>query len=213
VIGGGAAGLSAARHLSTHGLAVTVFELGETLGGRARSELLDECVVDVGAQLFGSGFSALFEFASAIGAQRMLVRSPGRDAIWRHGVIHPITYGSVASMITSGALPASLKLRLATRYVPFLLRHAGELEASDPLSRGGDALEGESVAQWGEREMGSDFIELLAYPLLGAYYGSAPEATSVVLYHALARAGMDVTVHAVLGGIGYATRRWRAHRA
>lgn len=202
VIGGGAAGLSAARHLSHHGLSVTVFEQGKTLGGRARSEILDGCVVDVGAQLFGSGFTQLFAFAEAMGAQSLIVRSPGRDAMWRKGVIHPITYGSVASMITSRALPASLKLRLAAHYVPFLLRHASDLEATDPLIGGGDALEGESVAQWGERELGSDFIDRLAYPLLGAYYGSAPEAISVVLYHALARAGMDVTVHAVLGGTG-----------
>jgi protoporphyrinogen oxidase len=105
-------------------------------------------------------------------------------------------------MVMSTAIPTRLKLKLATRYVPFLLRHAGQLDASDPLARGGDALEGESVAQWGTRELGSDFVELLAYPLLGAYYGSTPETTSVVLYHALARAGLDVTVHAIRGGTG-----------
>ena len=202
VVGGGAAGLSAAWRLAELGCEVTLFERTQALGGRARSEVVDGCVVDVGAQLYGSGFSALFDFAEAVGAGPLLVQSPGRDALWRGGRVHPIAYGNVASMITSGALPASLKLKLAARYVPYLLRHAAQLDASDPLARGGDALEGESVAEWGLRELGRDFVELLAYPLLGAYYGSAPEETSVVLYHALARAGMDVSVHAFRGGNG-----------
>jgi oxygen-dependent protoporphyrinogen oxidase len=43
---------------------------------------------------------------------------------------------------------------------------------------------------------------LLAYPLLGAYYGSLPEQTSAALYHSLAKAGLDVSVYAVRGGTG-----------
>ena len=199
VIGGGAAGLNAARKLNELGQQVTVFEKAEYLGGRARSEVIDGCVVDTGAQLFGSGFRALFDFAEAMNARSLLVRSPGRDAVWRGGRAHPITYGNVASMVTSSALPATLKLKLGAKYVPYLLRH-NQLDPGDPCAHGGDRLEGESVAEWGRRELGSDFVELLAYPLLGAYYGSAPEDTTVVLYHALARAGLDVSVYAIEGG-------------
>jgi oxygen-dependent protoporphyrinogen oxidase len=202
IVGGGAAGLSAALTLSELGAQVAVFEQGAVWGGRARSEVVENCIVDVGAQLFGSGFSALFELARAVGAQDRLTKSPGRDAVWRGGRVHPITYGNVASMVTSTALPTRLKIKLATRYVPFLLRHGNQLDASDLLARGGDALDGESVAEWGRRELGDDFVNLLAYPLLGAYYGSTPETTSVVLYHALARAGLDVSVHALRGGTG-----------
>lgn len=201
VVGGGAAGLNAARKLNELGQRVTVFEKAAFLGGRARSEVIDGCVVDTGAQLFGSGFRALFEFADGVQARSLLVRSPGRDAVWRGGRAHAITYGNVASMVTSSALPATLKLKLATRYVPFLLRH-GQLDPGDPCAHGGDRLEGESVAEWGQRELGADFVELLAYPLLGAYYGSTPEHTTVVLYHALARAGLDVSVYGIAGGTG-----------
>jgi protoporphyrinogen oxidase len=202
IVGGGAAGLSAALMLTELGAQVTVFEQSALWGGRARSEVIENCIVDVGAQLFGSGFSALFELARAVGAQDRLIKSAGRDAVWRGGRIHPITYGNVASMVTSTALPTRLKVKLATRYVPFLLRHANQLDASDLLARGGDTLDGESVTEWGLRELGNDFVELLAYPLLGAYYGGTPETTSVVLYHALARAGLDVSVYAIRGGTG-----------
>jgi protoporphyrinogen/coproporphyrinogen III oxidase len=181
---------------------VTVYEGGAQVGGRARSEQLDRCIVDTGAQLFGSGFSALFRLAREVGAESLLVRSPGRDALYRNGRKHPITYGSVSSMITSGALPTRLKMNLGARYVPFLLRNARQLDASDPVAAGGDALDTASVAEWGVSELGSEFVELLAYPLLGAYYGSTPERTSAALYHALARAGVEVSVHAVTGGTG-----------
>ena len=202
VVGAGAAGLAAAWRLASAGATVTVFERAAQVGGRARSDVLEGCVVDVGAQLFGSGFSTVFRIAREVGAGELLVRSSGRDALYRGGRAHPITYGSVSSMITSSALPTALKLRLGTRYLPFLLRHAQHLDASDPLTAGADTLDTESVAQWGERELGRDFVELLAYPLLGAYYGSPPERTSVALYHALARAGLDVSVYAVSGGTG-----------
>lgn len=200
MVGGGAAGLAAAWRLASSGAHVSVFERAPVLGGRMRSEQLDGCHIDTGAQLFGSGFSALFRIAREVGAESLLVRSPGNDALFRDGRIHPIHYGSVTSMIRSHALPTTLKLKLGARYVPFLLRHARELDAGDPLSAGGDKLDTESVAAWGTRELGKDFVELLAYPLLGAYYGSTPERTSTALYHALARAGLDVTVHAVRGG-------------
>ncbi|MGQ0813842.1 MAG: protoporphyrinogen/coproporphyrinogen oxidase [Gemmatimonadota bacterium] len=202
VVGGGAAGLAAAWRLASSGVEVTVFERAQLIGGRARSEQLDGCISDAGAQLFGSGFSALFRIAREVGAESLLVRSPGRDALYRDGRIHPIAYGSVRSMITSTALPASLKFKLGARYVPFLLRHARQLNASNPLAAGGDALDNESVADWGARELGSDFVELLAAPLLGAYYGSTPERTGAALYHALARAGLEVSVYAVRGGTG-----------
>jgi oxygen-dependent protoporphyrinogen oxidase len=202
VIGGGAAGLAAAWRLASAGVSVKLFERAPQVGGRARSEVLDGCVVDTGAQLFGSGFSALRRIAREVGADSLLVRSPGRDGLFRNGRIHPITYGSVSSMVKSGALPTSLKLKLGARYVPFLLRHSRQLDANDPLSTGADALDTTSVGEWGAHELGQDFIELLAYPLLGAYYGSLPEQTSVALYHSLAKAGLEVSVYAVRGGVG-----------
>lgn len=202
VIGGGAAGLAAAWKLVTSGAEVTLFERAAQLGGRACSEILDDCVVDTGAQLFASGFSTLRRTAREVGAESLLLRSPGRDAVYRNGRIHPIVYGSVSSMVTSSALPALLKLKLGARYVPFLMRHARQLDASDPVAAGGDALDTGSVADWGRAELGQDFVELLAYPLLGAYYGCTPERMSAALYHALAKAGLDVSVYGVRGGTG-----------
>ncbi len=202
VIGAGPAGLSAAWRLLDAGCAVTLFERRKEAGGRLRTDELEGVGFDAGVQLFGSNYTALFELARAAGMSEQVVRSPGRDAVWRRGRANPLTYGSVASMITSHALPTTLKLKLAAKYLPYLTRHASRLDLHDLVQTGGVELDVESIAAWGERELGHDFVELLAYPLLGAYYGSAPEQTSAGVYHALARVGLDVAVHAARDGMG-----------
>jgi protoporphyrinogen/coproporphyrinogen III oxidase len=202
VVGAGPAGLAAAWQLQATGASVTVYEASEKAGGRVRSETVDGTTADVGPQLLGSTFHTLFRLLEKAGAAAALVRAPGRDALWRKGRAHPLTYGSIASMTASGALPMSLKLRLGARYLPFLTRHARGLDVSDLAGTGGAALDDESVERWGRRELGDDFVELLAYPLLASYYGATPAETSAVLLHALAQTGMDVQVFAARGGLG-----------
>ena len=205
VIGAGPAGLASAFELQRSGAVVTVFEARSAAGGRLRTDELDGVRFDAGVQLLGSNYARTFELAVSCGASELLQRSPGRDAVWRKGRAHALTYGSVASMLTSSALPTSLKLRLGTRYLPYLARHATHLDLHDLAGTGGLAHDIESIAAWGERELGHDFVELMAYPLLGAYYGSAPEQTTSAVYHALARVGLDVSVHAVQGGMAELT--------
>ncbi|MEX2281981.1 MAG: NAD(P)/FAD-dependent oxidoreductase [Gemmatimonadota bacterium] len=202
VIGAGAAGLSAAWRLLAAGCTVTLYERRSEAGGRLRTDELEGVRFDAGVQLFGSNYTSWFELARAAGAGDQVVRSPGRDAVWRRGRANPLTYGSVASMITSNALPTTLKLKLAGKYLPFLTRHAMRLDLHELVKTGGVELDTESIAAWGERELGHDFVDLLAYPLLGAYYGSAPEETSAAVYHALARVGLDVAVYAARDGMG-----------
>jgi len=206
VIGGGPAGLAAAWTLASAGATVTLYERSPVAGGWLRTEAVDGVTADVGAQLLASYYVETLRVAREAGFAELLVRSPGRDALWRGGRAHGITYGSVASMAASGALPTGLKLRLATKYVAFLRRHAGELDPNEPVRAA--ALDGESIAAWGRREVGEDFVELMAYPQLAAYYGCTPEETSAALYHALAFAGMDVGLVAARGGMGALAAAW-----
>jgi oxygen-dependent protoporphyrinogen oxidase len=206
VVGAGPAGLAAGWLLQAEGVRVTLYEARPGVGGRMRSEAWDGLVVDPAVQLLASTYDRLLRLASLAGAGGMIVPAPGRDAIWRNGRVHAIDYGSVRSMLLSSALPASLKLRLGARYLPFLRGPARRLDANDPARTGGLAFDGESIADWGGRVLGTAFVELMVYPLIAAYYGGVPEATSAAVYHALARAGLDIGVLAVPGGVGRVPR-------
>jgi len=203
VVGGGPAGLAAAARLLEAGRRVTLFEAGAAPGGLLRTDELGGALLDPAVQLVADSYTRFLDLVRRTGAGALLVRAPGKDALWRGGRIHPITYGSMVSMSASGALPVTLKLRLAARYLPFLKRHAAGLDANDPLGTGGARHDSVSVAAWGAEHVGGgDFAELLAYPLLGAYYGATPEETGAAFYHGLAREGMDVRVYGARGGMG-----------
>ncbi len=202
VIGGGPAGLVAAWRLAEAGRRVRLYEASSRMGGRLRSEEVAGRGADAVVQLLSADYTETRAVLEAMGLADRLVAAPGLDAMWRNGRAHPLRYGSIPSMLASGALPTSLKLRMGMRYVPFLERHAGALDLNDPGRAARAGLDGESIADWGREHVGEDFVEWLAYPLLAAYYGVTPEETGAGLFHGLARAGMGVEVHGVRGGVG-----------
>jgi oxygen-dependent protoporphyrinogen oxidase len=202
VIGSGPAGLAAAWRLASRGVVVTLYERRDLPGGLMRSDVLEGAVVDVGVQMFGSSYTAAIHLAREVGIGSMLVRTPGRDALWRRGRANAFNYGSAASMAASAALPGGLKLKLLSKYLPYLAVRCRGLDANDPAGTGAAQHDHESIADWGLRELGDDFVEYMAYPFLGAYHATVPERTSAGFYHALARVGMDVELYAMMGGMG-----------
>lgn len=200
------AGLAAALRLAGAGCSVTVLEASERAGGSLRSDALEGAEVDCGVQLLSSTYRSFFRLASELDVGERLIRTPGRDALWGNGSAHVMTYGSPASMATSSALPTLLKLKVASKYLPYLAARCRGLDANDPVGTGGLPLDDRSIADWGAVEMGRSFVELMAYPFLGAYYGATPEGTSAAFYHALARVGMDVKLYTFAGGMGVFAR-------
>lgn len=200
VAGAGPAGLAAAFRLARAGARVTVFESEPAVGGRARTADVGGVRVDTGVQLFGSPYRRFLSLLAEAGGAELVVRTEGRDALWRGGRLHEVVYGSPTSMLASGALPFGLKLKLGAVYLPFLHRHAAALDM-DALERAAPAgLDRESAAAWGAREMGRDFVELLVHPLLATLYGMSAEDASSGFYHALARQGTSLEVLALRRG-------------
>lgn len=56
VIGAGLAGLAAARQLSIHGVDVVVIDSADTVGGRVRSDVVDDFILDRGFQLYNPSY-------------------------------------------------------------------------------------------------------------------------------------------------------------
>ena len=200
VVGAGPAGMAAALRLHAAGARVTVFEAAPQVGGRTRTDRVDGWTVDAGVQLYSSAYTAFLGLLRAAGGGGLARRSPGRDALWRRGRAHEVVYGSTASMLASGALPLPLKLRMGAKYLPFLQRHASDLEMGALERAAAAGLDAESIAAWGARELGRDFVDLLAAPLLATLYGARPEEASSGFYHALARQGLSLEVLALAGG-------------
>ena len=207
VLGGGLAGLAAAHRLVAAGARVTLFEATEQLGGRSATDEVDGYKVDIGTQLIGSMYRRFRHLVEEIGLGSSLIPAPGRDALWRGGRAHEVVYGSVSSMIASGGLPLTTKMRLGAVYVPFLARNAEALELLAPERAASAGLDQETITAWGEREIDRAFVRSLVYPQLGAFYGSHPDETSAGFYHILARYGMDVALSAVRGGVGTVSDR------
>lgn len=200
VVGAGPAGMAAALRLHAAGASVTVFESGSAVGGRTRADLVDGWRIDPAVQLYSSAYTVLRGLLRATGGEGLLERSPGRDALWRKGRAHEVVYGSPTSMLASGALPLALKLKMGAKYLPFLQRHGAELDLAALERAAGAGLDGESIAAWGRRELGADFVDLLAAPLLATLYGMDPVEASSGFYHALARQGLSLEVLGMRGG-------------
>jgi len=201
VVGAGPAGLAAALRLHAAGASVTLFDAAPFVGGRTRTDAAEGgWRIDPAVQLYASSYEAFFGLLRAAGAESLAERSPGRDALWRKGRAHEVVYGSPASMLASGALPLPLKLRMGAQYLPFLQRHAADLDLARLERAAAAGLDGESIAAWGRRELGRDFVDLLAAPLLATLYGTLPDEASAGFYHALARQGMSLEVRALRGG-------------
>jgi oxygen-dependent protoporphyrinogen oxidase len=203
VCGAGPAGLAAALRLHAAGASVTVFDAAPHVGGRSwTDDAADGWRIDPAVQLYSASYDRFFGLLGAAGAGALAERSPGRDALWRKGRAHEVVYGSPASMLASGALPLPLKLRMGAQYLPFLQRHGGDLDLGALERAAAAGLDAESIAAWGRRELGRDFVDLLAAPLLATLYGALPDEASAGFYHALARQGMNLEVRALRGGAG-----------
>ena len=121
VVGGGLAGLSCAVALSDRGIAVTVLESSERLGGRASSRRDGETgdTVDIGPHIFHSEYHNMLGFLDRLGTGRLITWQPGK-------------------VLTIASKPEPLQLRHAPLPAPFTLMpsmlRAPGLAAPDYLS-------------------------------------------------------------------------------
>lgn len=187
VIGGGAAGVATATRLLAAGAHVTLVDEHSSLGGRARSELLDGMQVDTGAQLIASSFSRTLRLLGAAAGE--LRRSPGRDAMMMDGRRVPIQFGSALTLLGFGGLGAMEKLRLGRHLLPLLARHGSDLDASG--SRLPASLDRQSARGFVAAHVGNRAADVLVEPPLAPFYAASGAETSLAFFLALARYGSE----------------------
>lgn len=94
VVGGGIAGLVAARELARAGMTVTVFESSTQLGGTIAAAELGGVLTDTGAEAFGVARPEVLELISELGLDAQVIDPARTDAhLWTSKGLHPIPRG------------------------------------------------------------------------------------------------------------------------
>jgi protoporphyrinogen oxidase len=184
VIGGGFAGVAAARKLRARGATVTLLDARASLGGRAHSDVLDGVSVDAGAQLITSSFTRTVGMLAT-----PLHRVAVGDAVLRDGARLPLRFGSVRSLLAFSGLTALEKVRLATHLLPALARYRHALDASGAHLP--SALDGESARDYVERHIGANAADTLVEPPCNGFYGLCADHVSLAFFLTLGRYGSD----------------------
>ncbi|GAA1727880.1 NAD(P)/FAD-dependent oxidoreductase [Brachybacterium phenoliresistens] len=161
IVGGGAAGLSAAIALAEAGLAVTVLEARDRIGGRARSLSVDGGAIDLGATWFWSDEPCIRTMTDRLGIGTFPQHIVG-DALYEARAVQRLDGNPVdapASRFTRGA--QSL-LDAQARRLP-----AGALRLEDPVE---SIVAGPDGVRVGARsgELQAEHVVLAVPPALAA---------------------------------------------
>ena len=172
VIGGGIAGLAAARALARDGVMVTLADRAPVLGGKVRTERVDGLAIEHGPDSFLATRPAAVALARELGLGDELVGTKDPRAVFiRHrGELVP--------------MPEGLGLVLPTRAMPFArtrlfswpekLRMAKDVVWPRMLPEDDIA-----VGTFLRRRLGSPLVDRLAGPLVGGVYGTPIDELSL----------------------------------
>jgi oxygen-dependent protoporphyrinogen oxidase len=179
VIGGGITGLSCAYHLWEKGKAlglpieITLMEAESRLGGKIRTDRLDDFIIEAGPDSFITQKPQGLELCQKLGMADRLIRTadiPRKVFLLRRGKLRP--------------LPEGMLLMLPGRLLPFLT--SSILSVPGKLRMGLDLFipprrddSDESLGSFVRRRLGREALEILAEPLMAGIYVSDPEEMSM----------------------------------
>ena len=177
VVGGGAAGISAAHRLRRAGLDPVVFEADGELGGRARTVWRDGFGFDVGAGALPSSGKHVHGLISSLGAADELIDRGAVVGVLRDGSVSRVARRAPLSFLHFDALGARSKLSL-WRLGFDLARMYSALHYED-LSAAAE-FDDQTVREYVDRYFSAEVREYLIAPLTRALLLVEPEQTSVV---------------------------------
>ena len=156
VVGGGVAGLVAARGLAASGRDVLLLEASPQLGGKLRSAEVAGLAVDVGAEAMLARRPEGLDLAAEVGAD-VVHPTAATSGVWSRGALRTLPRSLMGVPLDLGQLAASGVLS------PEGLARAS---AETPTDVTDDVSVGELVAA----RLGDEVVERLVEPLLGGVY-------------------------------------------
>jgi len=175
VVGGGIAGLAAARRLESLApdTKLVLLERDGTLGGKLRTEHADGFVIEAGADSFLSRKERGIGLCRELGLDDDLIaRRPEhhRSFVRRGDDLHPLPEG------LSGMIPTNLESLEESELLSPEGKARFAAEPEVPAARGHDD---ESVASFATRRFGREAYEALVEPLMTGIYGGDGEQLSL----------------------------------
>lgn len=166
VVGGGISGLATAYYLHRRGVAATLIEASDRLGGLLWSEHVDDCLLERGPDSFLAAKTAAADLMRDLGIDADRIGSNDghrRTFIWRDGQLLAMPEGLAMMAPTDMAKLAASAL----------ISPRGRLRAAQELLRGKPAtpLAERSIGDFVRDHWGDEFVEYLAEPLLTGVFG------------------------------------------
>ncbi len=159
VVGGGIAGLVAARALAAAGRTVTVLEGSPRVGGKLRTETVGGIAVDVGAEAMLARRPEGTDLAREVGLD-VVHPATTTSAIWTRDALRPLPRSVMG--VPADAVEVE-RAGLLTDAGLDRLRHE---EPTPTLADGDDVSVGDLVAA----RLGTEVVDRLVEPLLGGVY-------------------------------------------
>jgi oxygen-dependent protoporphyrinogen oxidase len=173
VVGGGIAGLAAARRLEELGAEPVLVERGDVLGGKVRTELVDGFVVEAAPDSFLTRKERGVGLCEELGlVDELIERRPEhqRTFVRRGRELHPLPEG------LTGMIPANLEALERSE----LLSPEGKARfAAEQDVPAVDDKTDESIASFVSRRFGREAYDALVEPLMTGIYGGDGELLSL----------------------------------
>ena len=173
IIGGGISGLSTAWYLRKSGIASTIIERQDRLGGVIRTDRLEGCIAEAGPDSFISAKPAARELATELGLAGELIGSNDHTRatfIWRN-----------RQMVK---MPEGMSMMVPGKFMPMvttsLLTWPGKIRAAKDLFRKPTGEKRDrSVAEFVMDHYGKEVLDYIAEPMLAGVYGGDPGEMSI----------------------------------
>lgn len=173
IIGGGISGLSTAWYLAKAGVASTIIEREDRLGGVIRTDHVDGCIAEAGPDSFLTAKPSARILAEELGLGKELIGSNDHQRItyiWRGGRLLRLPEGMTMMV------PGKLRPMLQTP----LLSWPGKIRAGfDLMYRPSGTARDRSVAEFVLEHYGQEVLDYIAEPLLAGVYGGDPRDLSI----------------------------------
>jgi oxygen-dependent protoporphyrinogen oxidase len=188
VVGAGISGVTAAWRLERAGIAVTVLEAEDHVGGKLWSVERDGYRLSRGAAALGGSYETVLRLVDELGLTAQLSPVPATIGVLQGGRMHWLRgegIGALVDFIRTPLLSPRSKLLLA-RLARDAWRHRRSVGWSDTAARA--AIDTESVGQYCDRRLNPELRDRLVVPLMRAVWVVDGGAMPVVdLYFLLSK--------------------------